>query len=317
MLSAFPGFLETTLDPPLTEQVVNEAILNRCNYVRRRRRFAGAFGLPAGRYYTLSHDERGDDGGTLLRELAAYADPVKGGVIFDAVDGIRGIGFRGQQVDPEAAITLRMTVPIEACRRHNPQILQAWLDFFEQPIPSANVSLLVTLPYSVEYQEISDVLDLRDIAAQDWLVNSFAIPEHDFLVKQDRASISSFLQMLPALVALDMGGNGITDSVGAYLRWMRAGGLVYPSARSDCFVSYNELKLEDFIGWNFVDYRDAGLSQPQLVTDMSSGWDAPVPATTSVETISDGPHRRSWKLSGTSQFTRQELHNKANAFLSD
>src|SRR6478609_2203010 len=252
LFAAFPGFLATMTDPPL-ESLAWESLekfdLNRCDYVRRRRRFAGLMGLPGGRYYTLSHDALGDDGGTLLRELSAYADPVKGGVVFDAVDGIGGIGFRGQKIEPERAITLRMSVPREPCRRSNPQILKAWLEFFKQSaIPLVDLGFVVTLPYSVEHKEVTRVLDLREIEAQEWLLSAFAIADHDLLVKADRKKISSFVELLPALLAPALGGNIITDAIGAYLRWVGAGGLVFPSARSDCFVSYTELKLVDFIG---------------------------------------------------------------------
>jgi len=46
------------------------------------RRFAGDATLPRGRYYSVSNDEHGDDGGTLEAELSAYSDLKKAGPVW-------------------------------------------------------------------------------------------------------------------------------------------------------------------------------------------------------------------------------------------
>jgi hypothetical protein len=317
--AAFPEFLEGTVDPPLDSSTLRSAStfdLGASDYVRRRRRYSGIY-LPGSRYYTVSHDPRGDDGGTLLRELSAYADPAAGGVVFDAVDCIGGLGFRGQDVEPEQALTLRMFVPTGPCRAVNPQILRAWLEVFGQAtIPDSALSLLLALPYTISHHRIDRVLDLREIDAQDWLL-SFCTTDHDILKKDNRASISAFHQLLPALLAQSLGGNIVTDAIGSYLRLLGVNGLVFPSARRDSFVSYSDGHVADFIGWNFVDYRGAALSQACVFHDMSPGWAYEVPAASTLEIIETGPHARSWRLNGMSEHTTLVLQGKFSAFMGD
>src|SRR5438270_7463862 len=45
------------------------------------RRFAGDRSLARGRYFTVCKDVNGNDDGTLVRELCAYNDPLKSGIV--------------------------------------------------------------------------------------------------------------------------------------------------------------------------------------------------------------------------------------------
>jgi hypothetical protein len=157
------------------------------------------------------------------------------------------------------------------------------MDIFGQPALDASLSVLVSLPYTVALRKVGNVLDLREIEAQDWLLQSFAIAGHDFLAKDGRNTVDAFHQLLPALLSQSLGGNIITDAIGSYLRWLGVGGLVFPSARRDSFVSYKDRKVVDFIGWNFVDYTGAALSEPHVFNDLSPGWICEVPATCTLE----------------------------------
>ena len=56
--------------------------------VNSPRRFAGCWSLPRGRYFSLCVDGTGDDDHTLVNELTAYLDPLRGGLLLFADMGV-------------------------------------------------------------------------------------------------------------------------------------------------------------------------------------------------------------------------------------
>ena len=81
------------------------------------------------------------------------------------------------------------------------------------------------------------------------------------ITRQDEAGViqrhSGFLQMLPALCNLELGGRLMTQVIGADLRRNDVEFLVFPSARCDFFAEFRDATLVDSYGWNLVDYREA------------------------------------------------------------
>jgi hypothetical protein len=53
------------------------------------------------------------------------------------------------------------------------------------------------------------------------------------------------------------GGSPITDAIGRYLRFEGIDALIFPSARCDVRVDFRKNELQNWGGWNLVDYRDA------------------------------------------------------------
>jgi hypothetical protein len=58
----------------------------------------------------------------------------------------------------------------------------------------------------------------------------------------------------------DLGGNDFCHGIGHWLRHHAVAGLVYPSARTDAGVTYDDRNLVSFKGWNLVVYQGAPVS---------------------------------------------------------
>ena len=68
----------------------------------------------------------------------------------------------------------------------------------------------------------------------------------------------TFLEILPTLITPRPGGNTFHQAIGALCRMVGVSGLGFPSARRDVYVaSLRGGLVEDFDGWNFVDYRNS------------------------------------------------------------
>src|SRR5919108_5728701 len=82
---AFPMFWPT--DANSEDHQAQERALRRqgVDYifhdVNPPRRLSGCWSLPRGRYFSLCHDETGNDSNTLVNELNSYLDPVRAGLI--------------------------------------------------------------------------------------------------------------------------------------------------------------------------------------------------------------------------------------------
>ena len=216
-----------------------------------RRRFAGDFTLSRGSYYSVCNDEYGNDQGTLVGELSAYRVPALTGEIFvyDLVMPDQA-ELLHEHCDAPAGFVVELR-PTE--KGPNPvalKLFQANLISLDQP----TLPFMIFMPLAIERFEVPRVLDLRQLEAQQWLTRF--LPEgNDILSMPNARKLESFKEMLPSFLTPDRGGSDLTNSIGFLLRKSGVNGLVFPSARSDVKCEFLNGHLNDFKGWNFVDYR--------------------------------------------------------------
>jgi hypothetical protein len=162
VLSRFPGFMgprsagdpryrallkETDVQPTEVDFAGDLAALKAL--LPAPRRFAGDRTLARGSYFTICHDSRGLDDGTLVRELGSYGNPP------DAP------GMRiEERLDAERAL-LRV----------------AFEPGLDPVLESLHRTREVVLPLRVKTRRVAGVIDLRQPAAQLWFVETFGDPE--------------------------------------------------------------------------------------------------------------------------------------------
>ena len=84
--------------------------------------------------------------------------------------------------------------------------------------------------------------------------------------------------MLPTLMNPEEGGGTAADggailqAIGTWMITNRIGALIFPSARSDCFVDLHKGRLEAFGGWNLVDYRADSAPDASYSYIVESPW---------------------------------------------
>ncbi len=237
------------------------------------RRYAGGEDLSRGRYYTVCKTGN-DDAGTLLAELEAYLSVFWSGPIeitdtayrsdragqrlhhllpghllfrFYETAGIRnrffswlehfGLPFEQQ---PDGTIKYETTPEKEAAA-----------DQFQNRVrwPDGTEYVQIIVPYSATDVEHASVFDLRNPTAQQWLV--------EFIDRTTCIRPNNFEALLPHLLIDSRGGNEFTEFIGRELRANGADGLVYPSARRNCYVDYDGSDVDDFGGFNFLDLTDS------------------------------------------------------------
>jgi len=236
----------------------------------RNRRFGG-LNFPRGRYFSLAEDSTGDDKQTLAHELRAYRDPVSAGLV-EVMDLARGCALKIKEewihLDPKPAIA----VLIHEFQRL-PERLQK-IDFELLPALEDAPLRLYRFPYTVKQRTIKHTLDLRFPDVQAWFFRAFRVPAHhlegwDFTTAYSRFHLEdekpptpmSFSEMLPTLVNPDLGGGnpGTTGStlwsIGLWLRHNGCAALIYPSARAEASVIFDEGLLVGWTGWNLVFYK--------------------------------------------------------------
>jgi hypothetical protein len=265
------------------------------------RRFGGYF-LPRSRYYTVCQDALGNDGGTLMNELRTYRDPVRTGMVEVIDTGLGSIGLiSGGQV------TRLDRSPALAALIHDPNRLRLHLEHVPSeviPVPEGKEGALVRFPYTLSESRLSAVVDLRVPATRAWFFEQFSKQNDDwiwpegmqqkgftapdppktFVTEYDwqehRAPVpTSFVEMLPTLLnprrgGGDQGWGGTTlMAIGEWLRNRHVDALIYPSARSDWHVIYENGQMSDFSGWCLVDYRHAADEEKaHYVVFDSSPW---------------------------------------------
>jgi hypothetical protein len=228
------------------------------------RRFAGDVSLARGRYFTVCRNASGNDGGTLVRELTTYHDPLKSGLI--------------TVIDPTLPEHADL-VPKEAVQLG--QLLLRFPPVGDRPHPfSAQYAdtgnpMYVALPMRIVQEEIDGVIDLRRPDVADWFAVRLSRLEvvdghRTFPFKQP---LDSFGDLLPALLCQSIGGGrGAVQVAGLWLRRLGVNGLIFPSARSDCRVDVRDGEIVNATGFNFVDYRNAGEPVISAAVDLSVGW---------------------------------------------
>jgi hypothetical protein len=228
------------------------------------RRFAGDRSLRRGRYFTVCRDASGNDGGTLVRELATYHNPLKSGII-TIIDPT--LPEHASRVPEQAAQLgqLLLLFPPVGDRPHP----------FSAPYTDTGRPMYVALPMRIVQDEIDGVIDLRRPDVADWFATSLS---RITIVKSSRAfpfkpPLDAFADLLPALLCQSIGGGrGAVQVAGLWLRRLGVNGLIFPSARSDCRVDVRDGEVVNATGFNFVDYRNAGEPEVFAAIDFSVSW---------------------------------------------
>lgn len=284
------------------------------------RRLAGCLNFPRGRYYSLCYNSDGDDQNTLVNELNAYLDPIRGGLF-----------MFGDMAIPEVVEAFSERFGVSARAGHYilgfaigrpgaiSPIIQKLKD--QELTPEGlgdqcqeRVSLAVTIPYVVEQCEIPKVLDLRLPDCQEFIVEEFFKKDTPFLDKSDRTGIDKFIHALPILMRSELGGgahgqgqSGTLQALAAFVRDCGASALVFPSARSDVLCEIQDRRLSRWRGWSLVDYRAA--PQPILTCchDISSGWDMSFPKGATVRIAANNEYEGSFEVQGMAKWCRDRV----------
>jgi hypothetical protein len=121
------------------------------------------------------------------------------------------------------------------------------------------------------------LIDLRMPETRQWFVTEFtrlknvAPPVPVFPLA---GPLDDFKDLLPTLLSQGLGGTaGVTQAAGSWLRRLGAEALIFPSARADMSVSISDGELQDWYGWNLVDYRRAPPPTVGSFVNVSPEWD--------------------------------------------
>jgi hypothetical protein len=176
------------------------------------RRYAGDRSLERGQYFAVCKNQSGNDGGTLCRELGAYHNPLKAGLI-TIIDptvlehaGHVPLQLRGQEIHD----LLLLFPPVGG----KPHPFAARFSADAQP-------LYLSLPLRLIETEI----DLRDPAVADWFAASVTRLDWSTLVPKleghptpafpFKPHLDRFIDLLPALLCQSLvGGQGVVQTSG-------------------------------------------------------------------------------------------------------
>jgi hypothetical protein len=219
----------------------------------RERRFAGDSSLPRSRYWVVEDSRPDRDRNHLLNELFAYASPW-------VTVPVRMLDTRLDRREVKNWLeTTRSTIDCES-------LLQLIPPHFPGRLPlSLGIDggdfTLMKYPVRRLKAAVDGVLDLRQPAAQDWLIAFLCRRATTFagaVKRLTRAKQKDMLWLvaLRLLLAQDLGGGQLApQAIGYELRRLGAAGLVFPSARSDSQVQMRDGQMLEYRGFNFVDYR--------------------------------------------------------------
>jgi len=309
---AFPQFLGS--NPDAEEMRGLDLLAEKLDVVYRRirsvRRFEGDESLPRERYFSICQGPDGRDGGTLVRELLAYAGSDCLVAVSDLLDPRRHDIFRGLPDRPALAIAFFSIPPTGTLRAF-------FLEKAREGIPT------VVVPYRLFPLTLESVVDLRARSVQHWFFRTFRKGDELF-TKLAPSSVNRFEQMLPSLMDGRLGGNEFCNGVGHWLRHRGVRGFVFPSARSNVGVTYNNGDTVQFYGWNLVMYAGAPASAfksapfmpdqviAHKVLDFSPwarGWSAGV----QISVVEGGDHHGSWQVRGLEEAQENLFKAKVRA----
>ena len=239
---------------------------------RPDRRFSGDGYLSRARYFSVCQDD-GRDGGTMLRELTVYHDPMRDGPV-----EVRDLMESPPEAENCSVVTepwprkgptgLLVSIPSYTAIRHD------WLNDAVRRWETT----IVVLPVQIIRERFERVIDLRDPRVAAWFTRELTRLRwitgdgSEARAFPNKEPLDEFTDLLPSLlVQYQGGGNGATRVAGQWLRSLGADALVFPSARSDSRVKVDQDAVKDFYGWNLVDYRGASAARLQTF-DMTSGW---------------------------------------------
>jgi hypothetical protein len=234
--------------------------------VGRMRRYAGdplaaMYQLPSDlareRYHAILASN-GSDCGTMLAELAAYFGPMDTGS-FDLFDPL-GFAVRDPTGGPViAAIVVqfkRDSPTFERFREYCEHRITAE-EFARCSDSPSSPDITIFLQNRFDDLAVERVIDLRLPATRSWFFDRYKEGVLGCPGWGQKLMGDDFDAMLPALLSQKLGGEYVTQVIGADLRSRNASGLVFPSARCNCTAQILEGQLVHWNGWNFVDYRGA------------------------------------------------------------
>jgi hypothetical protein len=239
---------------------------------RPDRRFSGDGYLSRARYFSLCRDD-GLDGGTMLRELTVYHDPMSDGPveIHDLTEGPLPAGDPppGTRASPrESPRGILVSIPPYTATQH---------DWLHDAVRRWDTTTII-LPVRITRERFERLIDLRDPRVASWF--AYELTRLRWITGDgsearafpNKEPLDEFADLLPSLmVQYHGGGNGATRIAGQWLRSLGADALVFPSARSDSWVEAGQEAVRDFYGWNLVDYREASPARLQTF-DMTPVW---------------------------------------------
>lgn len=273
---------------------------------QQHRRFSGGRDLVRGSYTSLC-DANGDDFGTLESELRAYRMPSHD-LMVDCLPA--GRAFASQMsgsplyIDAVAKSFVVCIYPAHALRLilepsgvlstlSNPEMIKC--------LGLEDMACILISPV-VATATLDRVIDLRLPQTRNWFYSTFQIGDpmagHAALDQRPRFSkpmgnaCKSFVEMIPELIDPAIGGatdgpGGTTQFIGAWCRAKGAQALVYPSARNDAVVVYEEGEMIGFRGWNMVEYTKS--LGPTFRNGISlSEWQQTVLSGIAIEAIDEG-----------------------------
>jgi hypothetical protein len=250
----FPGFLQ-----PLG--VANPKVLTPLQDFSegRFRRYSGDVEFSRGRYYTVCRNSNGDDRGTLAAELMAYSAH-KQMIIWITDPSVPGHG------EQEIRSRIRAQYGDQPCLC----ISAAELSSIENQIANLGPTVYVILPLFLSPISATEVVDLRLPETQDWFCRTFGQLECNFrYVGWSKLKPKSFREMIPTLIHPARGGLAFHQAVGGWLRAQGISALVYPSARRNVHVSFENQNVASFDGWNLVAYGSEDGGPPLPPTDFA------------------------------------------------
>lgn len=304
---AYPGFNAEPLEGTRGD---NWAITDMSGKLRR---YGGGPSLPRGRYYGVCKPN-GSDGGSVAREIFAYARPKQTGIVliddmFDPDNADSANSRYGTDFERGEYFLLYLREPERFGKAAETAADAGYalkgLNFFR-------------IPYGTRRIRLERVIDLRfpDV----WIAFHEIFSRQDVVdIKFPLARTGSFVEFLMLLLSQHRGGNALTTAIGRELRKWGVKGLVYPSARGDCAVQYTDWALSDWHGWNMVNYAgiplDSDATVDQLVSvnifakggslaDATAFYGSPAHAVT-FRFVEDGPNQGSWQVLGLAELNKQ------------
>lgn len=242
---------------------------------RPGRRFSGdifpdegaEYRLNGGCYHTVCRNAEGDDFETLVNELNAYRDSSAEfyTIFFDCLGPMaKALGI------PRTAHIGVLVYPSTSFLHALPDDTPPEARTEAKRLADSGDVLGVTLGCVLSSAQIDGVLDLRLRVAQDWFFRAY-VPKGPF-----PTDAHDFAGILPELTKLDLGSwsenNRRTHAIGLDLRRRGLAGLIYPSARSNCFVKFEDDGSLDFGGWTLVRYDNSPSPRERVQHQDTGGW---------------------------------------------
>jgi hypothetical protein len=241
----------------------------------RERRYAGDKTLDRGRYWSVCNENDGFDYSTLLNELRAYHGYTSRCEVYiydSTCDREKLVELHNKNVIDLGII---LNIAQQQFERINHPFLLLMIKARQMGEKAKAAGLLPerlhVFLYGLRVKEIriDNLFDLRSAQGRRWLFEQF-LP---FEIEQGaerrkngnirlygKGPPSRIEDLIPILLSPEIGGaNPFIQALGSWLRCNHCNGIVFPSARSDFSATECQGKLDDFRGWNFVDFRN---SQP-------------------------------------------------------